>query len=262
MIIWGTRKVVRGLGYVSDFCPICRSIRPFRVESINMAGHIYFIPIGRGQIVGFKAACQECDFIIGVDAMKYKTVSKKTQPDMASLINETFPNIDKVYHDRLRIEEKVIKFGSELSVEEREALVIEPLNAIAPMMEEMAGGKFYVDKIAKIIFTFSVSVPIFLFIICCFGKNRNIQDKILLPAVGISFIVGLIVSVIFLLTSNLRYLRNIILPMLAKSLKPLKPTEEELQNALEKLRNAGFYAGRKLNAKDIVKAISFQVKVP
>ena len=53
-IIWGTKIVERKLGYVADFCSICRGARPFTVFKVVQVGHLYYlyIPFIGGKQVG------------------------------------------------------------------------------------------------------------------------------------------------------------------------------------------------------------------
>jgi len=56
-IIWGRKQVEKRLGYVADFCPICRDINPFLVSSVGVAEHIYYLPIGKGELISHIAEC-------------------------------------------------------------------------------------------------------------------------------------------------------------------------------------------------------------
>src|SRR5258706_9118781 len=42
-IIWGKKRVTKSLGYVADFCPLCRDVRTFELVRVGLAGHIYYL---------------------------------------------------------------------------------------------------------------------------------------------------------------------------------------------------------------------------
>lgn len=42
MIVWGKKFVYRKLGYVVDFCRLCREVRTFELKRVGLAGQIYF----------------------------------------------------------------------------------------------------------------------------------------------------------------------------------------------------------------------------
>lgn len=46
MIVWGKKHVFDMVGYVADFCPICRDVRRFMMQEILLAGHVYGLTVG------------------------------------------------------------------------------------------------------------------------------------------------------------------------------------------------------------------------
>jgi len=39
-IVWGKKIVYRKLGFVADFCPICRGPRAFELKRVGSASHL------------------------------------------------------------------------------------------------------------------------------------------------------------------------------------------------------------------------------
>lgn len=46
IIVWGRKVVRRKAGYVADFCPCCRGLRPFMLYAHRSVAHIQRIPLG------------------------------------------------------------------------------------------------------------------------------------------------------------------------------------------------------------------------
>lgn len=122
-IYWGKKVVHRKLGYVADFCPLCRSPQPFLVTRVGLAGHIYGITSGDGELRGYHRTCQECGTALQVSdpTSAYASISQSLAP-IAELTQHTFPNLTSVRGDRLALEEQVRSTPLQLSGEARRAL--------------------------------------------------------------------------------------------------------------------------------------------
>jgi len=66
---------------------------------------------------------------------------------------------------------------------------------------------------------------------------------------------GFAVTAIPLIAGERRYIRQSVLPMLAHTLRPLKPTERELAAALDRLSRAGLKVGRGIKLEQIFSAL-------
>ena len=60
VLFWGRKRREDHLGFVADFCPICREVRPFRLLAIRMVPHLFFIPMGSGRLECHVRVCLEC----------------------------------------------------------------------------------------------------------------------------------------------------------------------------------------------------------
>ena len=103
-VVWGKRRVANRMGYVADFCPLCRSIERFELSRVGMVGHIYYLSIGKGQLVAHETRCLACNFSQEVDATKFKQPAKQLSEN-EQLVSNTFPNIYEHYRERLTTEE-------------------------------------------------------------------------------------------------------------------------------------------------------------
>lgn len=164
MIIWGTKRVEKKLGYVAEFCPICRSVNPFRIVRIGMAGHVYYISFGSGQLVGHHAECQQCRNVKKVDPTVYAAFEPKGGMELGPLIQKTFPKIREAYAERLDTEEEIRRNPNSLARAEREALLMEPFQYLSDQVEaRYAGGtQFDMESGIGCLGTILVSVLLFL----------------------------------------------------------------------------------------------------
>ncbi len=135
IFIWGKKLVYRNLGHVGDFCPMCRVPRAFSVRRVGLAGHIYYITSGEGELVGHERTCKECGIVLNANPATYAGFSKLNLP-VNELLALTYPNFAAVMKDRLEVEERVRQGAAFLSPQERAALVQVPSALLSPRVEE------------------------------------------------------------------------------------------------------------------------------
>lgn len=139
LVFWGTREREKRLGYVADFCPVCRKIRAFEVTRVSTASHIYFIPLERGTFLEHRQKCRSCFTAFTSHLGRYRAVTPNLQGSMESLVTETFPSIHEVYRERLEIEERVKSGGSASDLELRKQMLMEVFHLAYPHFEEGIG---------------------------------------------------------------------------------------------------------------------------
>lgn len=136
-IFWGTKTVIRKLGFVADFCPVCREIEKFQLSRVGLASHLYGASFGEGKLVGHQKKCLRCGTELQTDASIYKDVQKKLpSAGSADLVANTFPNIRQHYSDRLSIEEQLAKRPAGIEAKTRASLIKEPFHLLAPIVEK------------------------------------------------------------------------------------------------------------------------------
>ena len=92
-IVWGKKTVYRKVGHVADFCPICRQARCFTLKRVGMAGHIYYLSAGQGELVGFERTCASCSTSVAAQPERYIAFAKKPA-SIEELKQTTFPGLD------------------------------------------------------------------------------------------------------------------------------------------------------------------------
>ena len=135
MIIWGKKYVYSRLGYVADFCPLCREVRAFGLKRVGLAGHIYYISLTEGELVGHTRACAGCGIIFDASPENYARPSKELRP-VRELIAHTFPNIAAYYARRFALEKAIRDPFAKVSAADRMALVKEPFTLLSNRAEE------------------------------------------------------------------------------------------------------------------------------
>ncbi len=240
-IVWGTKQVKRRLGYVADFCPICRSIQAHQVDRLGMAGHIYYIPFGEGKLVGYHGTCCTCSLLTNADPNLHSKVSKTLMPNLQDLIQESFPNIETHYAQRLDIEQNLKQLPRSLPDELRQALLEEPFRLIAPMLD-IGDGMYYFDRNSLIGAVMTMVTLMFVSV---------------LGAAGLFIFLGSLCYTCFELFFQRRrkYLKRTLIPMLAQTLRPLNPTLDELRSCLNQLAIARKRLGLKLKPEVLHMAI-------
>jgi hypothetical protein len=199
MIVWGTKKVYRHLGYVADFCPICTGSRPFSLERVGMAGHLYYISAGEGRLAGYQLNCLDCNVLLNGEPEQYAAFATRPEP-LPTLIKQTFPTLAEARHNRFAIEHQIRTDLASLSADTRRALLMEPFTLLSPKV---------VKRFAQTHFEMGST-----------------------------------------------YMRREILPVLARTLARLHPTEQELQAVLTRLAQMRDPMGTRVKLAELMAAIA------
>jgi hypothetical protein len=248
-IIWGKKAVYRNLGYVADFCTTCRCPRPFGVRRIGMAGHVYYITAGQGELVGFDRTCEECGTPYRADPSAYKSIAKTRGP-IDSLVRETFPNLAEVWGERIALEAKLKSGASTLTPEERGELIREPFLRLSPKVEARYASTHFDKEVG-----FAVLGAIALLIIGpAFARTFTPDQEE--PIFLTSLTLGALLVIWQIMGVGRRFLHRQILPTLAVALKPLGPTESELKSILSELKAHGHKIGAKLKAAEVSSSLA------
>ena len=253
-IVWGKKRVEKAIGYAADFCPLCRTVTPFRIVRVGMASHLYYLTVGQGECIGHTGSCARCGTALEVDVTKYQGLWNQPGMDMDALIAGTFPNLRTTYAQRLDLEAKVQADTAALTPQERRALLMQPFRLLSAQVEKAyASARF--DKESGIGCLGSIALAALVVGIASYAtKHGPTQDRLMLAA-GVVFVVGLVYTFIQLALGPGRFLRRVILPRLSTALKPLNPTKEEIASCLDQLRGGGLRIGRKLRVESVWAAL-------
>jgi hypothetical protein len=249
-IFWGTKAVIRKLGYVADFCPICREIRGFQVSRIGRAGHLYGLSFGEGQLVGHQKTCSHCGVELKADAAIYKDIPKKLQDaGTTQLINTTFPDIRQYYADRLSLEDQLTRQPGKIDAQTRLALVKEPFLLLAPIVEKRFSA-VHIDRYVGAALLLTIVATILVGNLFGIFFPLAIEQKA--NAFLITFGIGIAATGVQGFKSAGRFMRKVIYPKLSLALRPLNPSQQELEVVYAELKRSGFKLSRKARLKDLL----------
>jgi hypothetical protein len=256
-LFWGKKAVSRKIGYVADFCPICRDIRGFQLNRLGMSGHLYGAALGEGALIGHHKKCLTCMSELPTDASIYKDVL--TGPPNAALpelVAATFPKIRDHYSERLAAEERLLNGSVEVEPDTRSTMIKEPFFLLSPTVEKRFGA-VHIDRQVGIslIVTFLTALVLPNLLEAIFSLGFEAKQKIALTILGL----GVSAVSIYGFTSGGRFLRTHIYPKLSLALHPLRPTQTELDNVLAELRRLDLTIARKIKASTLLRTSS-QVK--
>lgn len=246
MIVWGTKIKRKPVGWVADFCPLCRGVRPFRLQRVGAAGHIWYISLGSGRFLGNEIECSACMTLHATDGSRYASVSEEFQ-DLDDLVRRTLPDPQGRVRALVERERRVAK--EQLSPNERGALIREAIAHGAGQIDRQIRERRYPPK-ARIVgwVTFGLFV---LFVVL---SERRLPEAVK-GILSLLMTTGLFACFYFMVTRIRSHVRGIVEPAVARGLAPLKPTVEEIRNAIAHVRRLGSGGAKKLKPERLRDAI-------
>lgn len=254
-IFWGTRRVTSKLGVVADFCPICREPRPFRLERLGMASHVYGISVGSGNLVGFERTCTECTTRLHAEHNEYGNIAKRyplngvpAASQIAELIRTSNPHLLERYASRIELEREIKAGSASLNAAERRQLIKEPFLILAPGVERsFEETQFDLPLTLTIVVVIAVLVGLFAVLDATVGANSEVLPMVMAGGALIGFIAILVQG----FQVKKRFLRRHFYPRLARTLMPLRPQRAELDAALSEIRQLGYALGKRTKSTEL-----------
>jgi hypothetical protein len=253
-IVWGKTIKRQKLGFVADYCGICRDLRAFQVKRVGSSSHVYYVSFGQGDLVGYERTCQTCNTAFDAVPDTYSGMAKESRAGN-ELISETFPNYYTVYRELIERERKVRDTPSLLTPAERRARLREPFRVLAPIVQQKLSstqidGRVWIAIAAFVPLLWATGSLVKLFA----GADENTATRWALIAMTLG--AGLIVSQ--LITSSRRYVLRNAVPQLVRALAPLRPSEAEIADILQELKQYKLKLGSKLQPSDVTTGIEQQ----
>ena len=248
-IFWGRKPVYRKIGFVADYCPICRAARAFALRRVGSAGHVYYVSFGEGQLVGYEKTCQECGTVLRAEPTAYASIAK-TATNIDALTTLTFPSLGQVYAARFALEQKVREAPETLSADERRGLIRNAFLLISPKVEKRFAST-HIDKETG----FAILAALVLILV-----GPALSRVVTPEMIELTLLVGLVIGFALVIwqgsMSGRRFMNRQIVPALAKTLRPLHPTEDELRPVIAELTQLKHKLGRKLRLADLQTALT------
>lgn len=246
-ILWGKKAVHKKIGYVADFCPICRTPQPFAITRVGSAGHLYFVSAGEGQLVGYERTCQKCRTPLNAEPTTYASLAKRAAP-LDELLRSTFPNLTQALQERLAIEERVQRDPASLEPELRRSLIRNPFVRLSPKVEKRFADATHMDWTVGLALIGAIAL-IFSAPDLAHKVAPGYHSDLLFWS---PFVLGIALVVWQMIASGKRFMRKEIIPVLAGTLAPLRPTEDEITAVLAELKQLGHKIGSKIKPANLM----------
>jgi hypothetical protein len=241
VIIWGRKLVYRRLGYVSDFCAVCRGIRPFELRLVSSARHIYYVSFSSGEPLHDERVCLECHSFFSANPEAYSAVSAERVP-LEELRKLATPKAIETLDEQLATEHRIRSSPASLSPQERQAFIEEACAAVGRTVERrFAPGYISPGMIRAVLVALGLMV---LIIIRPAFMSEDIAA--LLTIAAVVFVGGQ-----WILSTAL-FMPRQILPVLATCLYSLRPSESEVRSVLA-TRLSGREITQRLNVGQLMR---------
>jgi hypothetical protein len=235
-----------GLGYVADFCPICREPRAFRLCGKRLVPQSFYIPVGFGELVGNERRCLDCGVDLPGDPTRYTALSKKPA-SFGQLRKLTYPSFDDAQRGRLELEKAVRDNPSAIGARDRQRLIRQPLELLSPRVEAHTPQT---DRdVAITVVAAWAAVWAGTSLATRFSPDN--ADAVLLGLLA----VAVLAVVVQLALVNRRYMRREIAPLLVRCLAPLKPRRAEIEAAVADMKAARHKIGSKLSVDHLMQRL-------
>jgi hypothetical protein len=260
VIWWGTKLQRKELGFVAEFCRICREIRPFQLLQLSTVGHVYDVAMGPEKSAGHSILCTVCRSELAVAA---------TPPPVAmATVNDLQPGPwgEASQRHAKRIEAEQRRAAGTLSAEERTALLREPFDLLEPWAASAARAlsadqvQTIASNAKSIVYLGSAMLLISIGAAFTWAIPNPKYDKSPHTAwVGVPvMLIGLFLmakAAYLFYTATHRHVRAAVHPLLARALAPMAPTLDELSSIVSEQRAARHLIGRYLSPKLLEQAI-------
>ena len=245
LLVWGRKWYTRKLGFVADFCEICRRPQAFTLERRSLIGHFWYLPMGTTHAVRHQGRCTRCATEITTELLRYAQVAKKKAASTRDLLAATLANHEQVLQQRLDLERVVRDDIATLSPAWRRDLLARPFVALSPMVEQRF-ATVHLDAWAGAALASFFALPPLVHALWAIVSP---DDAELGGLAGLTMSVALIVWAA--IGAKRRWIRKFVAPRLIDSLAPLRATDAEVAGILGELRTHKHKLGRYLRPDDL-----------
>lgn len=241
-LIWGSKRVTRKLGFVAEVCPRCREVRTVKVKRIGMAGHIFFVSLSRGSLLGFSGECTQCSGEFEIQPTDYPAFEKKKKVELNSLVAKTNPKLlpnntvaIKSFQRFSQLRDPFLRFNQSL-------------------IDRYARGT-RLDLLSGLTLLATFVIPISVgFAIQSMSFSDVVKEGVTKFAIGL-FLIGLIGTIVLLRGEQKRFFRKRLFSEVTRSLKPLNPQHAELDSCLALLRKYDYKISKFVTTDSIMQGI-------
>jgi hypothetical protein len=245
LLVWGRRWYTRRLGFVADFCEICRRPQPFKLERRSLIGHFWYLPMGTTHAVRHLGRCTRCTTEVATQFIRYAQVVKKKAASTRDLLATTLPDHERVLQQRMEAERIVREDVTALSPAVRRDLLARPFVTLSPMVEQRFATLQLDGWAAVALLSLFVFPPLMRALFSVVAPDN--MELGLLAGLGLSIALVLWTGI----GAKRRWIRKFIAPRLADSLAPLRATGAEVEGILAELRAHKHKMGKYVKPADL-----------
>lgn len=245
LLVWGRKWYTRKLGFVADFCEICRRPQPFTFERRSLIGHFWYLPMGETHAVQHQGRCTLCATPIHPEQARYAQVVKKKTASTRDLLAATLPNHEQLLQQRMAVERLVRDDVAALSPATRRDLLVRPFVALSPVVEQRF-ATLHLDAWAGAALASLFALPLLMHAIWAQVSPDDADSGGL---AGLTMSAALIVWAA--IGAKRRWIRKVVAPRLTDSLAPLHATDAEITGIIGELRTHKHKLGKYLRPADL-----------
>ena len=244
ILIYGEKAYRKKMGFVAEHCPTCASVKPVRIIRLGQTSHIFWLPLGKGRLVGYYGICQECRGEFDIEPTDYAAMSRRHSGDLAELQSTTNPTLDPQNRDAIATQERFRRLRDPL------------LRVHSSLQQRYAGGTRF-DRTTGIAFAATLAIPVVMFTVDLSFLSHAAQQA-LGQFMILAFVVGLIGSFVLLALEPKRFFRRHLEPQIAKELSEVNPRPDELDSCLARLAKHDYTIRKYVSAPRLMELIQAQ----
>jgi len=253
VLISGTKSAQKRLGWVADFCGNCLEVREFQLLAYGIGRHVYFVSTGLAVTHGHLRKCCTCHLPVVTNLARYQKVAVKLPSSMDCLVQETFPTLLTVEAERIKFSNELKANAPTLTSEQRQDLMIEVLEAFDPLVQHRYANWSDFDRQSGSGCLFTLAGVFVCINRGCASLNNDAGFKWWIHGAFYTLIVGFGVTVILSIFGPSRYMRHEILPGLASGFLPLRPSKQEIGDAMKRGRDLRLKIACKVSMPKLMK---------
>lgn len=233
MIHIGRRTVRHKRGYVPMICTVCHGLRAAMLVESRSHMHINLIPVSRSHHDGTQLICQDCgvpEFHPPV-AFPQKPIKGRKPPEITALVHGSWPEF---YEDagvvaRLRLHEDLIH-GRRLNDEQRRTLLLETLATLSGWSAAFkAEGSFDNTTLLSLLGGLVGAGVLAVLTLPHIPESLPYYTAVITAAVIGFLVLAFLPLFLALRNADIRWVRKKFLPIVARALRPLLPSEREVR---------------------------------
>lgn len=256
LIIHGKKIVRKKAGVLGHFCPICRQVCLFKATNLRQVEHLYFIGIGRGQPVATELQCDSCRTLLGLSYGAGAPEPNATG-DLVEFAARTGPLGEGGLLARVDLEARAA--AKACTRDERLALIAEPFEMLEYLaqVQRIRGQDESIGAVISLLAIASLVASVIMWFMCF--------DRVPPSRAFVAWTIGVTIAAILLttwaITRAIRTRRRVarsrkVLTPLARALRPLQPTQSELEEVLAGFRRKETLLGMGLDPTTILADIN------